>query len=339
MKHIPVLLNETIDALDLQPGMMVVDATLGDGGHFIEAWKKIGSEGILLAFDVDIIAIKNVIGQYFSTVKQKKIADKIIQVENVFFINENFGCLEAVLDQLKIQQIDAIMADLGWRSEQIDNANYGLSFLQTGPLDMRLDQGLKENQMTAADIINNWSESKLVEIFQTYGEERQATVIAREIMRQRMIAPITTTTQLAEIVKNKVKTKYPKSNSHKLGKKTKIHPATKIFQSLRIAVNRELENLEKFLPQALHRLSRNGRMAMITFHSLEDRLVKQFFRTNARGCVCPREIPVCVCGQKPRIKLITKKPIIAGMEELHRNSRSRSAKLRVIEKINPNLIS
>lgn len=298
--------------LNLQKGDKAVDATLGDGGHATEMIRKIGPEGTFIGMDVDRIAIEGF--ERHGHGRQLKC----------YLLNDNFAKLNEALDEIRIDEVDAIIADLGWRSEQIEDKRYGLSFQNEGPLDMRL--GEKMGDLTAEEIINDWTEEKLTEIFYRYGEERYAKKIAKEIVKIRGGRRITTTTDLAQIVARAI----PKQNSYV---RYKINPATKIFQALRIVVNQELENLERFLPQALSRLKKGGRLAVITFHSLEDRIVKQFFRSNAGGCVCPKELPVCVCGKKPNCRIITKRPITASLQEIELNPRSRSAKLRVIEKI------
>lgn len=313
--HIPVLLGETIESLQLKEGMTVVDATLGDGGHAREVIKRIGFQGTFIGFDLDDQAI-----QQFVQYPEYKEA-------HCYLINENFAHIKQKLDELGIEKVDAIMADLGWRTPQIEDPLYGLSFQKEGPLDMRL--GNRSGELTAREIINTWPEDRLTEIFRTYGEERYAMVAARAIVQKRKQAPIETTTQLAKIIDGAIGSRYRRAqHGHQ-----RINPATRIFQALRIVVNQEMENIEKFLPQALSVLKAGGRMAIITFHSLEDRIVKQFFKANAGGCVCPKELPICVCGKNPLLRLVTKKPVIAGSEEIQNNPRSRSAKLRVIEKV------
>lgn len=307
--HIPVLLHEAIDALDIKKGETVVDATLGEGGHAKEMIERVGKEGTFIGFDLDNEAI----GDFQN---KEKINTKS------YLINENFAKLSQTLSGLGIEKVDAILADLGWRAGQIENEKYGMSFQKEGPLDMRL--GNMSGDISAAEIINKWPEHKLVEIFQKYGEERHAKLVARAIVRERRAKEIRTTISLAELIRKSIGFKY---------KNQRIDPATRIFQALRIVVNNELENLEVFLPQALTSLQRGGRLAIITFHSLEDRIVKQFFKAHAGGCVCPKEIPICVCGKKPVLKIITRKPIVASEEEIKQNPRSRSAKLRVAQKL------
>ncbi len=311
--HKSVLLGEAIENLNLKEGSVVVDATLGSGGHSKEILKKIGNSGQLVAIDYDA---KNI--------------EKFEKVKNAKLVNDNFANLGKILEELKIEKVDAILADLGISSDQLEDEKYGLSFQKEAKLDMRIplrntnQYEYTNKSLNAKDIVNNYSESELTKIFRDYGEERFARHIARKIIEYRKVKTIETTTELACIISGAVPEKY---------RKGKIHPATRTFQALRIAVNKELENLEKFIPEAILSLNLGGRLAIISFHSLEDRMVKSIFRENARGCTCPKEFPQCVCGKEPRIRIITKKPIIPSAEEILANPRSRSAKLRVCEKI------
>jgi 16S rRNA (cytosine1402-N4)-methyltransferase len=304
--HKPVLLKETIDQLNFKKGDIVVDATLGGGGHSREALGRIGEGGKLIAIDAD----KKAAEQF------KKEKD-----ERVVVINDNFANLENILKESGIEKVDAIVADLGWSSDQIENPEFGMSFQVEAELDMRYDRNQK---LTAKKIVNEYLPKELEKIIEKYGEERFCRNIVKRIVEYRKNHTIETTTQLADIVKNAV------PPDHRYGK---ISPATRTFQALRIEVNDELSNLEKFVPQAIESLSTGGRLAIITFHSLEDRIVKNIFRENARGCICPPDFPQCVCGKVPKIRLVNKKPIVPTPGEVVGNPRARSAKLRVCEKI------
>ena len=353
--HKTVLLDETIEALNLKPGMVVVDATLGGGGHANVILEKIGDGGTLIAFDRDADAIERFIkflisnspastrgdnrlptrgGQFPNKPQaindQPRIdeqsslrveAGKIQKIGNIFLVNENFANLKNILVDLKIEKVNAIVADLGISSDQLQDSNRGISFQNDAPLDMRMDM---TKGQTAADILNTYDEQELVRILKEFGDERHARTIARNIASERKKNQILRTSQLVSIIERSVSGEY---------KRKKIHFATKTFQALRIEVNRELESLSSFLSQAVELLESSCRLAIITFHSGEDALVKYKFRENARGCICPPEFPVCQCGRKPVIKLITHKPIVPSENEVEENPRSRSAKLRVIEKI------
>lgn len=309
--HKSVLLGEAIENLNLKEGNVVVDATLGAGGHANAMLRLIGNSGKLIAIDYDIHNVERFEGQEG---KEKKGGV-------IFAVNENFADLGKILEDLKIEKVDAIMADLGISSDQLEDGKYGLSFQKEAKLDMRLDKKL---EVSAWDIVNKYEQRDLERIIKEFGEERFARHIAKKIVAYRKIKTIETTTELAGIISGAVPERY---------RKGKIHPATRTFQALRIAVNKELENLEKFMPEAIEALNPGGRLAIISFHSLEDRIVKNIFRENARGCTCPKEFPQCVCGKKPGVKIITKKPIIPRAEEISANPRSRSAKLRVCEKL------
>lgn len=311
--HVPVLLREAISGLNISDGDTIVDATLGDGGHSGEIL-KILKRGILVAIDIDQAAIKECRAEL--EILAKKNNNKI------FFVNDNFSNLDGIFEKLDIAKVDGILADLGWRIGQIENEMYGMSFRLNGKLDMRLGKGSNQTK-TAADIINGYKLKELERVFKIYGEEKYARPVARKILEERKLKRIENTNELAEIIEKSIGRYYSRS---------KIHPATKIFQALRIEVNSEIENLKVFLEKSLKYLTDKGRLAVISFHSLEDREIKRFFQTNARGCICPKESPVCFCGQKPKLKLITKKPIKPSKKELKENKRSRSAKLRIIER-------
>jgi len=306
--HKSVLLKETIEALNLKEGMIVVDATLGGGGHAREILKKIGDDGKLIAFDWDKEAIER-----FEGVDLRK--------RNAVLVNESFGNIDEVLNSLQINKVDAIVADLGISSDQLDDARRGLSFQKDAPLDMRLD---RSKSLTAAEVVNSYSEEDLKKIIREYGDERFAARIASAIAKARNEAPIKDTKQLAKLIVDAVPEMY---------RRGRIHPATKTFQALRIEVNGELDAIKAFIPEAIEKLAPKGRLAIISFHSGEDSIVKNMLREYARGCICPPEMPVCVCGIKPKVKLITRKPMVSSEEEIARNPRSRSAKLRVAEKL------
>jgi len=307
--HKPVLLRESIEGLNLKKGDSVVDATLGGGGHSREILKIIGKEGRLIAIDQDAAAVENFRKQLSS------------EVDNVYLVKGNFSNIKNILGGMNILAAQGILADLGYSSTQLEDESYGMSFLKDAELDMRLD---KESGLTAKKIINEYSQANLERIIREYGEEKFAKNIAKKIIEQRKIKPIERTTELAEIINQAIPERY---------RHQKIHPATRTFQALRIEVNKELENLEKFIPAAINVLNPGGRLAIISFHSLEDRIVKNIFRENARGCICPPNFPSCLCGHQAKVKIITKKPIVPGTEEIAGNPRARSAKLRICEKI------
>ncbi|MCX6765845.1 MAG: 16S rRNA (cytosine(1402)-N(4))-methyltransferase RsmH [Candidatus Moranbacteria bacterium] len=312
--HKPVLLKETIDLLDLKPGMIVIDATLGGGGHSMAILEKILPGGKLIAIDQDEKAIAG----FKKTLASLKLN---LKEESVRLAHNNFANLKDIVFSLKVFEVHGIVADLGISSDQLKDAKRGFSFQQNGPLDMRMNRELK---MTAGDIVNTYSERRLENIFRQLGDERHAGLIARKIVQERRRKPIQTTYELVSVIARAV----PKSYQHR-----KIHFATKTFQAIRMEVNQELENLRKFLSQAFEILKSKGRIAVISFHSGEDRLVKEIFRENARGCICPPEFPICRCLKKPVVKIITARPIVPGKKERTENPRSRSAKLRIAEKI------
>ena len=305
--HKTVLLYETVDNLNIKDGNTYVDATFGGGGHSRYILSK--SKNInLYVFDQDEEAIKNGVKNFS-------------QKDNIHFINTNFVNLKSALYERNITKIDGLIADLGVSSYQLDNAERGFSYMSDAPLDMRMD---KSSNLTAYDVVNNYSEDELSNIIRMYGEENWAGKIAKVIVDRRMQKSIDTTLELEDIIEKA----FPK----KLRDKNK-HPAKRTFQAIRIEVNNEIKILEKFLQDAFELLSIGGRLSIITFHSLEDRAVKNIFKDLVGGCICPKEFPVCMCNKKEEAKIITKKPIIPTEEELKENPRSRSAKLRVIEKI------
>lgn len=317
--HKPVLLKETLELLNLKEGAVVVDATLGGGGHAREILKIIGKKGKLVAIDADGSAIDNFKKEF--SAQGGPAASWQSEFDNLVFEKNNYSGLKSILGGQGIKTVDGILADLGYSSDQIENAERGFSFQKDGRLDMRFDT---EKGITAEEVVNNYSQDDLERIIRTFGEERFSKVIAKKIAAERKNGRITTTGGLAKIVANAIPESY---------QRRKINPATKTFQALRIEVNQELENLKKFIQDAIEILAPGGRLAIITFHSLEDRIVKNIFRENARGCICPPNFPKCLCNRKAGIKIITKKPIVPSGLEAKNNPRSRSAKLRVCEKL------
>ena len=311
--HKTVLLKETVDALNLKPAMVVVDATLGGGGHSIKVLEKIGKKGKLIAFDQDADAIDR-----FK--KRIEVGSVESHEENIKLFHANYSTLKDRLTSIGIEKIDAIMADLGISSDQLADKNRGISFQGDSPLDMRMDM---TQGPTAADVVNTYSQQDLMKVLQEYGDEQYANSIARNIVTARQDSPLKSTSELVAIIERSVPGMY---------KRKKIHPATKTFQALRMEVNQELKTLESFLSQAVEVLRPGGRLAIITFHSGEDALVKRALRENARGCICPPEFPVCRCNKLPLVKLVTHGPIVPSQQEIMQNPRARSAKLRVVEK-------
>lgn len=306
LTHIPVLLSRTLDLLNLRTDAHVIDATLGLGGHSLEILKRIGPQGKLMAFEQDKKNLKQ--GQ-----KNLKAFES-----QIIYVHKNFEHLEEEVERSKFQPIQAILFDLGLSSPHLDDPERGFSFLREGPLDMRFDP---RQPLTAADLVNHSSEKELADILFYYGEEKRARVIAKKIVEVRRKNPIQTTTELAKLVQSVVRGR------------PGFHSATLTFQALRIAVNRELEVLESALDQAIRILNPQGRLAVISYHSLEDRIVKNKLRYYTRTCICPRELPICQCNFKKTLYLVTKKPIIPSGIEVSRNPRARSAKLRVAEKL------
>ncbi len=304
--HISVLLDESIEGLDIKPEGIYVDGTAGGAGHSSEIAKRL-TTGKLIALDKDPDAVVTA-------------AERLSKYPCATVIRSDFAEIPSVLDKLGIDKVDGVLLDLGVSSHQLDDAGRGFSYHNEAPLDMRMS---KEG-ISAYEIVNSASGAELAKILYEYGEEKFAPRIVNAILDARTLKPIETTTELADIVKNAV----PAAVRRKEG-----HPARKTFQAIRIAVNGELDRLSEALDRAFERLAPGGRFAVITFHSLEDRMVKQAFAEYARGCTCPPEFPVCVCGKTPRGKLVTRKPIEPTKEELEINKRSRSAKLRVIEKL------
>ena len=303
-EHIPVLSNEVSEALAIQPGGRYIDCTLGGGGHAAAILEKSAPGGQLLGIDADPAAI---------ALAKNNLA---VYGEAALFVNDNFANLKAIANRYNFKPVHGILMDLGLSSMQLSKGGRGFSFQEDAPLDMRFNPA---QRTTAADIVNSLSERELAKIIFEYGEERQSRIIAKQIIANR---PVKTTGQLADIVA-----------AAKGGRHGKIHPATRTFQALRIAVNRELDNLKAALEQAVELLGFDGRLVVITYHSLEDRVVKQFMAEEARECICPPETPVCICKHHARLKLVNKKVITPFPAEIRANPRSRSAKMRVAERV------
>lgn len=316
-RHIPVLLSECIEALHLYEGQTYVDATLGGAGHSLEVAKQIGRSGHLIGIDQDEVARRA------ARERLEALPDDIRPTIDV--VEGNFGDLDSLLVAAQIPSIDAILFDLGVSSVQIDTPARGFSFKETGPLDMRMDPS--KNTLTAAEIINTYNAADLARVIRQYSDERWASRIADFVVEARKEHPITETEQLVDIIKAAV----PASARRAGG-----HPAKRTFQALRIEVNGELDVLRSGLEAAVRWLAPGGHIAVISYHSLEDRIVKDLFKKLSQGCTCPPDLPICVCGNKPILKVLTRKPILPTPEEIKRNPRSRSAKLRVAQRLDEN---
>ncbi len=308
--HKPVLINEILEALNCTEGKVFLDCTTGGGGHSSEILRSIGQTGFLFGLDRDFNAIN----------AARKVLDNI--GKNYKLIKSSYVNLETIISENKIPLLDGILFDLGVSSPQLDHAERGFSFSREAPLDMRFAQD-EDLTLTAADLVNKLSKAELTEIFSKYGEEPYSKTISEAIVNYRKKEAITTTTQLASIIVNALAGKKFIGN---------IHPATRVFQALRIKVNEELEGIQKVIPLALKNLKKGGRLAVISFHSLEDRIIKEEFRESVKDCICPPRQPICTCSKISQGAIITKKPIVANAEEIKQNPRARSAKLRVIER-------
>ena len=308
-KHISVLKNECIEGLCIRPSGTYVDGTFGGGGHAMEIIGRLNGNGRFVGIDQDQDAIEN---------GRAKLEP---YTQNIQLVRDNFSNIKQIMKDLHIVAVDGILLDIGVSSYQLDTGERGFSYMQDAELDMRMDQ---RNPMTAKRLVAEASQSELTRILREYGEERWASRIAEFITLERQKAPIETTFQLVEVIKKAV----PKG-----ARKEGPHPAKRTFQALRIAVNNELGILEQAIRDMADLLSPGGRLCIITFHSLEDRIVKQTFHSLAHPCTCPPELPVCVCGKKPTVRVVTRKPILPSREEQEDNPRSRSAKLRIIEKL------
>ena len=307
--HVSVLLNECLEGLNIKENGIYVDGTLGGGaGHSSEILKRLSKEGRLIGIDQDTDALK-------------AAKERLKDYSNVTFVHSNFSNIENVLNNLNIDGVDGILMDLGVSSYQLDEGERGFSYMKDAPLDMRMN---RENDFSAYNVVNEYSEEDLYRIIRDYGEEKFAKRIASFIVENRQEKNIETTLELVEIIKNAIPAKARREGPH---------PAKRTFQAIRIEVNSELSILNKTIEDGVEKLNKGGRMAIITFHSLEDRIVKNKFRDLAVSCRCPKEFPVCVCGEKAKVKIISRKAIEPTKEEVDINPRSRSAKLRVIEKL------
>ena len=306
--HVSVLLNECLEGLNIKENGIYVDGTLGGAGHSSEILKRLSNEGRLIGIDQDTDALK-------------AAKERLKNYSNVTFIHSNFSSIENVLNNLNIDGVDGILMDLGVSSYQLDEGERGFSYMKDAPLDMRMN---RDNDFSAYNVINEYSEEDLYRIIRDYGEEKFARRIASFIVENRQEKNIETTLELVEIIKSAIPAKARREGPH---------PAKRTFQAIRIEVNSELSILNKTIEDGVGKLNKGGRMAIITFHSLEDRIVKNKFRDLAVSCRCPKEFPVCVCGEKAKVKVISRKAIEPTKEEVDINPRSRSAKLRVIEKL------
>ena len=306
--HRPVLLDECIELLNIRPDGIYLDGTLGRAGHSREIAGRL-TAGRLICVDRDQAALD---------AARERLAPWMDKVE---LVHSNFDQVDRILDSLSLPGADGMLFDLGVSSPQLDDGTRGFSYMSDAPLDMRMDRG---EVLTAADVVNTWPREELQRIISQYGEERYSLQIAGAIVRRREDKPIETTLELVEVIKSAMPGK---------ALREKQHPAKRTFQAIRIAVNDELSSVERMLQRAVPRLNRGGRLAVITFHSLEDRIVKTGLAGFARGCTCPPDFPVCVCGKTPDIKLVHKKPVLPSQRELEENPRARSAKLRVAEKL------
>ena len=313
-RHIPVLLPECLEHLNLKPQQTFVDATLGGAGHSFEVAQRIGCGGTLIGIDQDDVALAA------AARKLGSLPDELRP--HLELVRNNFGNMDEALLRVDVPGVDAFLFDIGVSSVQIDTPSRGFSFKEDGPLDMRMDPG--KNTLTAAEVVNTYNAADLTRIIRSYSDERWASRIADFIVRAREKAPLETSAQLVDVIKAAI----PASARRAGG-----HPAKRTFQALRIEVNGELSSIAPSIEAGIERLVPGGRAAVITFHSLEDRIVKNTFADAAKGCICPPDFPVCVCGIKPKVRLVSKKPILPSEEELRVNPRARSAKLRVAEKL------
>ncbi len=313
-RHIPVLLPECLEYLNLKPQHTFVDATLGGAGHSIEVAKRIGREGTLIGIDQDDVALEAA-GLKLGSLPQESCP-------SVKLVRNNFGNMDEALVSAEVPGVDAFLFDIGVSSVQIDTPSRGFSFKEDGPLDMRMAPG--KETLTAAEIVNTYTAADLARIIRMYSDEKWASRIAEFIVRAREKAPLETSAQLVDVIKAAI----PASARRAGG-----HPAKRTFQALRIEVNGELEVLKRGLEAAIRWANPGGRICVISYHSLEDRIVKDMFAKYANRCTCPPDLPVCMCGKEPILKVITRKPVVPTAEEIERNPRARSAKLRVAEKL------
>jgi 16S rRNA (cytosine1402-N4)-methyltransferase len=308
MQHVPVMLDACIQGLNIKPDGVYVDGTLGRAGHSREIAKRL-TTGLLVGIDRDLTAIDEA-GQILAPYQDR-----------VRLVHGNFADVCSILDQLNIQKADGMLFDLGVSSPQLDDGSRGFSYMTDAPLDMRMD---KTAALSAYEVVNGWEEERIKKILYEYGEERYAPKIAAAIVRQRAVRPIATTLELVDVIRQAMPA---------AGLREKQHPAKRTFQAIRIAVNDELSAISEMLSGAADRLNPGGRLCVISFHSLEDRIVKNAFASREHGCTCPKDFPVCVCGFQQTLKTITKKPIVPDARELEINPRSRSAKLRIAERV------
>lgn len=306
-KHVSVLLDECIEALNIREDGIYVDCTLGGGGHSYEIAKRLSSNGRLIGIDQDTSAL--------SAAKER-----LKEFNNVTYVHNNFYNIDSILKELNIDKVDGVLMDLGVSSYQLDEAERGFSYMKDAPLDMRMN---REDELSAYDVVNTYSEEQLFKIIKEYGEDNFAKRIAKFIVERRGNEGIKTTGELVDIVRAAIPARFQKDG----------HPAKRTFQAIRIEVNKELEILNKAVEDSVNHLNTAGRIAIITFHSLEDRKIKVKFKELENPCTCPSDFPICVCEKKPTIKIVSRKPIEPSEEERENNSRSRSAKLRVAEKI------
>lgn len=307
-EHKSVLLDETINGLNIRPDGIYVDGTLGGGGHAYEVCTRLGTKGSIIGIDQDAAAIEA------ADARLKDFGEKVT------IVRSNYCDMKSRLHELGIDKVDGIILDLGVSSYQLDTAERGFSYREDAPLDMRMDTRQK---MTARDIVNDYSEMDLYRVIRDYGEDKFAKNIAKHIVAQRGKDPIETTGQLTEIIRGAIPMKYQKKSGH---------PAKRTFQAIRIELNRELEVLRDTLDDMIELLNPGGRLCIITFHSLEDRIVKSAFKKNENPCTCPPDFPVCVCGNVSKGSIVTRKPILPSKYEMEANSRSKSAKLRIFER-------
>lgn len=307
-EHRSVLLEETIDGLHIIPDGIYVDGTLGGGGHSYEVCRRLGDKGSIIGIDQDAAAIEA------AGIRLKDFGEKVT------IVRSNYRDMKSKLHELGIDKVDGIILDLGVSSYQLDTAERGFSYRADAPLDMRMDT---RQQITARDIVNDYGEEELYRVIRDYGEDKFARNIAKHIVMERGKHPIETTGELTEIVRRAIPMKYQKRSGH---------PAKRTFQAIRIELNRELEVLRDSLDDMIELLNPGGRLCIITFHSLEDRIVKSAFKKNENPCTCPPDFPVCVCGKVSKGSIVTRKPILSGEEEMELNSRSKSAKLRIFER-------
>lgn len=307
-RHVSVLLEKSIDGLNIKENGIYADGTMGGGGHSGEILRRLGGKGLLIGIDRDTEAVE-------------ASRSRLAEFENVRYVHDNYKNIKAILAREGIEALDGAVLDLGVSSYQLDNRARGFSYMEDAPLDMRMN---RDDSLSAYDVINTYSEERLAKVFFEYGEERFSRKIARSIVTRRADKPVKTTLELVDIIKASVPERLRQKGSH---------PAKRVFQAVRIEVNGELRDLRSAVDDFFDVLAPGGRLSVITFHSLEDRIVKTAFASYAKGCTCPPDFPICVCGNKPRAKLITRKPILPDEAECEENKRAKSAKLRIAEKI------